>query len=167
MIQVILEFLHGLPHELTTVIIAAMPVVEVRLSIPVAIEFFNMPVWKATVLSFIGASIPAIVLPLALAPLEKPCRKAFPWCDRMFDVVINHVQKRFTERYQTLGIIGLILFVAIPLPGTGVWTGSLASWVFRIKKKVAIPAILTGLALSSLIVAAATMGVFGAINLVV
>ncbi|MBT6254430.1 small multi-drug export protein [Candidatus Uhrbacteria bacterium] len=167
MIEFILQTLEILPHGLTTAIIAAMPVVEVRLSIPIAVELFKMPVWQATTLSFLGASIPAVLLPIVLEPLEKPCRKAIPWCNSIFDWVINHVQKRYTGKYQAMGVIGLIVFIAIPLPVTGVWTGALAAWVFRIKKRLAIPAILAGLAISSLIVTATTMGIFGAIRLVI
>ena len=164
MIDFIVTFFRGLPPELSTVIIAAMPLVEIRLSIPVAIELFNLPVWQASTLSFVGSVVPAVLLPIILEPLEKPCREHIPYCDRMFTWVIGHVEKRYTEKYQVLGALGLVLFIAIPLPMTGVWTGALAAWVFRIKKRVAIPAIVLGTGLSTVVVTLTTLGIFGALR---
>lgn len=166
MLQTILELLRGLPAELTTLIIASLPIAEVRLAVPVALEVFELPVWKAATLSFIGSVIPAIVLPTVLAPLEKPCRESFAWCDSMFNWVTRRVERRYTERYRAYGALGLIIFIAIPLPVTGVWTGSLASWIFHIPKRWAIPAITIGTGISTIIVTLTWMGVFGAIKFV-
>jgi uncharacterized membrane protein len=166
MIDAVLTFFEGFPPEWTTLIIAAMPLVEVRLSIPVAIEILGLAPTHAAMLSWIGSTIPGVLLPLLLEPLEKPCRKYVPYCDRVFDWVIDRVQKRYTENYQAKGAIGLALFIAIPLPVTGVWTGALAAWVFGIKKKTAIPAILIGTAIASLIVTLITVGAFGAARMI-
>lgn len=164
MLQTILQFLDGLPHALTIIILAATPIFESRVSVPLAIALYDFPAWQAIFLTVVGSSIPAISLPIILERLENPCRKAWSWCDRMFDWVRGHVQRRYTQRYQVLGTIGLILFVAIPLPMTGIWTGALAAWVFRLRKRTAIPALLVGATISSMVVAAATLGVFGAIR---
>ncbi len=166
MVQAILELFRGLPPELTTLILASLPVAEVRLAVPVALEVFQMPVWKAATLSFIGSVIPAVVLPVVLAPLEGPCRKYSKVCDNVFNWVTRRVEKRYTERYRAYGALGLVLFIAIPLPVTGVWTGSLASWLFHIPKRWAIPSIIIGTGISTLIVTLSWMGVFGAIKFV-
>ncbi len=167
MIDSILQALQGLPHEIVIAVIAAMPVVEVRLSIPVAIELFDMSVWQAVILSFLGASIPAVLIPIALDPVEKFCRNTFPWCDNFFEWIVARVHGRYTEKYQALGAIGLALFIAIPLPVTGVWTGALAAWVFRIKKTTAILAILLGLVMACVVVTLITIGTFGAFRIAI
>ena len=164
MVESLLQFLRGLPPEWTTLIIAALPVVEVRGAIPVALELFDMPPIKGITLAFIGSAIPAAILPAILEPLEKPFRRTFKWGDRLFVWIINHVQKRYTTKYRALGSIGLIVFLSIPLPVTGVWTGSLAAWLFRIPKKYAILSIIVGTAISSLIVTATTITGFAALR---
>lgn len=164
MADAILQFLRGLPAEWTTLIIAALPVIEVRGAIPIALELFQMPPVKGVTLSFIGSAIPAAILPVILEPLEKPFRRTFKWGDRLFVWIINHVQKRYTDKYRALGSIGLIVFIAIPLPVTGVWTGSLAAWLFRIPKRYAIPSIIVGTAISSMIVTATTITGFAALR---
>ena len=133
-IDSILTLLRDLPPELTTVVIAALPIVEVRLAIPIALEVFNLPVVYGAFLALLGSMIPAIILPTLLQRIEEPCRKYIPACKRMLDWAAIRVEKRYTERYRALGFVGLVLFIAIPLPVTGVWTGSLAAWLFRMKK---------------------------------
>ncbi len=164
MVDSILELLRGLPPELTTMVIAALPVVEVRLAIPIAFEVFHLPVVYGAFLAFLGSVIPAILLPSILQWIEEPCKKHLPICSRALSWVSERVEKRYTDKYRALGFIGLVLFIAIPLPVTGVWTGSLASWLFRMKKRIAIPAIIIGTGISTIIVTLTTLGAFGALR---
>ena len=166
MTDVILTWLRALPPELTTLIIAALPIVEVRGAVPVAIELFQLPVATAMLLSFIGSAVPAMLLPVILSPLEAPVRKYVPYMDELFTWITKHVERRYTERYRALGAIGLTVFIAIPLPVTGVWTGSLAAWLFQLPKRFAIPAIMIGTAISTLIVTATTLSGFALLRAV-
>jgi len=152
--------LGGLPYWLITVIMAAIPVTEARVSVPVAMFVFEMSVWSAMFFSLIGVLIPAVTLPLILERVEAPCRRSWPICDKFFSWLTLHVEKKYTERYRTLGLIGLLLFVTIPLPVTGVWTGSFAAWLFRMPRKKAFLAVLIGAILSILIIAGLYQGVF-------
>lgn len=160
MTAAILSFFQNLPPALTTVIIAAIPIVEVRGAVPVALEVFHLPVVTAALLSFLGSVIPALIIPSILQAIEAPCRRASKTCARFLDWTAHHVEKRYTQRYRALGAIGLTIFVAIPLPLTGVWTGALAAWLFRIPKRYAIPALILGTACTTLIMTALTMGGF-------
>ena len=167
MVDTILTFLQGLPAGWATLIIAAIPVIEVRGSVPIAIELFGMKPAEAAWLSFVGSAVPAVLLPLILAPLEAPLRRHSRLCDRVFDWVEVHVGKRYTEGYRALGALGLTAFIAVPLPVTGVWTGSLAAWLFKIPKRWAVPAIMVGTAISTAIVTATTLGFFAVLRRVI
>lgn len=160
MTEAILQFFQGIPDAWTTMIIAALPVIEVRGAVPIALELLDMPIASGMFFAFLGSAIPAVLLPVILEPLEKPVRKWIPFMDRLFDWVVQHVEKRYTDKYRARGAIGLIIFIAIPLPVTGVWTGSLAAWLFHIPKRYAIPAITIGTAISTLIVTFTTVSGF-------
>ena len=66
------------------------------------------------------------------------------------------------ERYEALG---LMLFVSIPLPVTGAWTGCAAAFIFGIRPRLALPMVLLGILIASTVVTLATMGVIGGIEL--
>ena len=76
MTEAILSFFQQLPPALTTVILAAIPIVEVRGAVPVALEVFHLPVVTAALLSFLGSVVPALVIPSILQAIEAPCRRA-------------------------------------------------------------------------------------------
>ena len=164
LIESVLLLLRGWPPELVTFLIASLPVLEVRVAVPVAMEGFGLSMFSASFFGFLGSVVPAFLIPTFLHWFEAPCRKHIPWCARALDWSAEHVERRYTERYRALGMIGLVGFVAVPLPMTGVWTGSLAAWLFRMKKRHAIPAIMVGAAISTVIVTLATMGVFGVLR---
>lgn len=164
MIDALLSVVASWPPALVIVLIAALPVLEVRLAVPIALEAFKMSVFAGSFFAFLGSVIPAFFIPTLLHWFEGPCRRHVPVCARALDWLAVHVERRYTERYRALGILGLIVFVAVPLPVTGVWTGSLAAWLFRMKKRHAIPAIMVGSAISTIIVTLMTLGVFGALR---
>ena len=164
MIDAFLSAVASWPPSLVIVVMAALPVLEVRLAVPVALEVFNMPVFAGAFFAFIGSVIPAFFIPTLLHWFEGPCRRHIPVCARALDWSAVHVERRYTKRYRALGILGLVLFVAVPIPMTGVWTGSLAAWLFRMKKRYVIPAIMIGSAISTVIVTLMTLGFFSAVR---
>lgn len=164
MIESILLFLRGLPPELATVLIAMLPIVEVRGAVPIALEVFKLPIGMSMFLAFVGSVIPAMVLPQLLQGVEGPLRRFSAPVDRLFVWMVQHVEARYTERYRAMGALGLLVFIAIPLPVTGVWTGSLAAWVFRMPSRYAIPAILAGTAISTGIVTLTAVSGFAALR---
>lgn len=162
MIDALLSAMTSWPPSLVVILIAALPIFEVRLAVPIALEAFKMSVFSGAFFAFLGSVIPAFFIPTLLHWFEGPCRRHIPVCARALDWSAVHVERRYTERYRALGIVGLIVFVAVPIPMTGVWTGSLAAWLFRMKKRHAIPAIMVGAVISTVIVTLMTLGVFGA-----
>jgi len=159
MAQEIIKFLNRiLPPELVTVIVAALPISELRGSIPLALGVFHFSVRKAYLLSIIGNLIPVVPLLLFLESLSKWLSMRFNWAERFFNWLFTRTKKRgkLVEKY---GAIGLIFFVAIPLPMTGAWTGCVAAFLFGIRRVWAIFSIANGVLIAGIIVTLASLGV--------
>ncbi|MEA3305266.1 MAG: small multi-drug export protein [Candidatus Omnitrophota bacterium] len=154
MIEKIIEFTNGLPKEAATLIISAMPVSELRGAIPFALAM-KQPVIKTLLLAYIGNMLPVIPLLILLEPVSKRLRHFHVW-RRFFDWLFERTRKKaeIVQRYEA---IGLMLFVAIPLPVTGAWTGCIAASLFKIKFRYAFPAILAGVIIAGIIVASLTL----------
>lgn len=160
MVQNIVNFLSGLPDEVVTVIIAALPISELRGAIPVAYCVMKMPLSKTLIFSYIGNMLPVIPLLVLLEPVSARLRRFHIW-RKFFDWLFERTKKKaeIVQRYEALG---LILFVAIPLPVTGAWTGCIAASLFKIKFKYAFPAIFIGVIIAGVVVTLLTlMGVMG------
>ena len=140
----------GFSKELVVLIIAALPILELRGALPVAINLFHFPWYYALLLAIIGNLIPVPFLLLFLNAATRLLSR-IPILARMFNWLFMRTRRRgeFINRYQR---IGLALFVAIPLPGTGAWTGSLAAVLFGLRFKYAFLSILAGVLVAGAIV---------------
>jgi len=140
----------NIPHELIVVIISALPIAELRVALPLAINWFHMPWPKAFYLAIIGNLLPVPILLLFLDPLAKAVSRVEVG-RRLVNWVFEHTRRRgkAIERYER---IGLTLFVAIPLPVTGAWTGSIAAFLLGLRFKYAFLSILTGIIIAGAIV---------------
>ncbi len=159
MAQEIIRFLNRLfPPEVVTVIVAALPISELRGSIPLALGVFHFPIVKAYLLSIIGNLIPVIPLLLFLESLSKWLGKRFNWAERFFSWLFIRTSKKskLVEKY---GAIGLAIFVAIPLPMTGAWTGCVAASLFGIRRVWAALSIANGVLIAGIIVTLASLGI--------
>jgi len=155
MIQKLILFLHGLPKEFVTVFIAMLPVAELRGSIPVALGSGMKP-WSAFWWSILGNIIPVAPVLLLLGPLSKWLRH-FKIFDRLFTWLFARTSKN-SKVIQKYGFWGLVIFVGIPLPGTGAWTGCAAAFLLQIKFWRAFFAILLGVLIAGGIVISASLG---------
>ncbi len=158
MTQLILQWTQGIPHELAIVLMAVLPVIELRAALPIAIVVFHLHPLSALFYSVIGNLLPAFFLfplfPLVLRVLKKD----IPFVHRLVEHHLTMLQVRHQKNYQSYGAFFLLLFVAIPLPGFGVWTGVPLAILFGMKNRVSIPAVIGGSILSGLIVLAFTVG---------
>lgn len=148
----------GASESLVTFIISMLPVVELRLAIPLGASM-GLPVWKAAVISAFGNILPA---PFIIAFI----RVVMDWLKTK-----SHTMQRFVawlekkgtgpkaERVRQYEFWGLLLFVAIPLPGTGAWTGALVAALLDIRMRRALPPIIVGVIIAAVIVSLATAGV--------
>lgn len=155
MTERLIALLNGLPEEVVTLIIAALPISELRGAIPVAYYTMDMPLRNILIFSYIGNILPVIPLLVFLEPVSTRLRRFHIW-RKFFDWLFERTRKRaeVVQRYEALG---LILFVAIPLPVTGAWTGCIAASLFKIKFRYAFPAICIGVLLAGIIVTSLTL----------
>jgi len=145
------EFLSwNISHELTIVIISALPVLELRGALPMAINLFHMPWYKALCLAIIGNLLPVPILLLFLDSLAGAVSRV-DIGQRVVNWVFEHTRRRgkAIEKYEKMG---LMLFVAIPLPVTGAWTGSIAAFLLGLKFRYAFLSILMGVIIAGAIV---------------
>ncbi len=150
-----------IPHWAATIIIGMLPVSELRGAIPLALApvevgGFGMSAPEAYILAVLGNMIPVIPLLLFLEPVSDFLRR---W--RIFDIfftwLFTRTHHNHSERFEKYGTLALTIFVAIPLPVTGAWTGCAAAFVFGIKFKHALPAIFAGVLIAGVVVTVLTL----------
>lgn len=140
----------GFSKELVVLVISALPLVELRGALPVAINLFHLRWHYALLLAIIGNLLPVPFILLLLDAFSRLVSK-IGILGRMLHWLFEHTRRRgrIIERYER---IGLALFVAIPLPVTGAWTGSLVAVLFGLKFKHAFLSILIGVFIAGTIV---------------
>jgi uncharacterized membrane protein len=153
----LIELLSNWPHELTTVILAMAPISELRGAIPFAVTVGGMAWQEAYVIAVIANFIPVIFILNYIGPVSEYMRR-WKTCDRFFDWLFARTRRK-GKMIQRFEVLGLVLFVAIPLPVTGAWTGSLAAFLFGVRKRVAFPSIFLGILIAGGIVTLASLGV--------
>ena len=143
------EIFNILSVEFTVMLTAALPIIELKGAIPVGISLGLSPL-HAFFLSFIGSLIPVPFILILIKPIFDNLRKT-----KVFRALINMLIARsfnksnFIRKY---GPLGLLIFVALPIPGTGVWSGSLIAALLNIRYKRAFPSIIIGNLISGTIV---------------
>lgn len=145
-----LNFFQGIHDELTVMLVAAMPLSELRGAIPLGITMGFTPL-ESTILSIIGNIIPIPFLLKLLEPImnylesTKLFSKGVQWVKR-------RTLKRSRDKIRKYSILGLFILVAIPLPTTGAWTGCIAATLLKIDFKKALISIISGVIAAGIIV---------------
>ncbi len=139
-------------------LMSMLPIIELKGAIPVGLAV-DVPLWAAFSICFLCSSLPTPFLLLLLKPIMRFCREHIAFMHRFFEWLVERSMKHADkiERYEYWG---LFLFVAIPLPGTGIWTGSLLASLFDLDWKKATLMIVAGNLIAGLaILALAKMGI--------
>jgi len=144
-------------NELAVLVLAAIPVFEVRASIPLGIAVYHLSPVTTVVLSIIGSVLPVFPLLWILNNLTERFRK-IPKFDQFLTWLFARTRAK-SKMIEDLELVGLTLFIAVPLPGTGVWTGTIAAYLLGLRWLPTFFAGLVGTAIASALVAAATLGV--------
>ena len=144
-------------NELTIFIASMLPVLELRGAIPVGISFGLEPLY-VLLLSLAGSMLPAPVLFFAIRQVFRMLMKQ-PFFDKHLNMLMDRTLAR-SDRIKRYEFWGLVLFVAVPLPGTGIWTGTLAAVLLDFRFKRAMPALFIGDLAAGLLITAISMGVF-------
>jgi len=144
-----------LSNVLAVLAIAASPISELRGAIPIAIAGFHFPWYYAFLLAIIGNLLPVPFILLFLDAVSRLLSKIGIF-KRILEWLFERTKRRgrIIERYER---IGLTLFVAIPLPVTGAWTGSLVAVLFGLRFKHALLSIFIGVLIAGIIVTCATL----------
>ena len=147
----------SIPQELVVFLVSAMPIGELRAGIPLALGYGFSPL-TAFALAVLGNLAPVIPILLLLEPASKWLTAHSKFFDRRLNHLFDKTRASHSESIEKYGALGLILFVIIPSPGTGAWTGCLIAWLFGIHLRYAIPAIVVGVMGAGLIVTAVSTG---------
>ncbi len=142
---------------LITLLTAMTPIVELRGAIPAGVAAGLEP-WEAAIIAFAGNMIPVpFIIGFARRVLIVLRRKY-----RSLNAIILRIQNRAKDKGQIIRdyeMAGLVILVAIPLPGTGAWTGALAAALMKLDMKYAVISIAVGVMIAALIVMGITYGV--------
>ena len=140
-----------------TFLISMLPIVELRGGLPAGVAM-GLPIPEAFLAAFLGNMLPVPFIILFIRKIFKFIRVHIP---RLGALVDRLEQKAYSKsdkvvQYETWG---LLAFVAIPLPGTGAWTGALIAAVLDLRLKRAIPVITLGVLIAGCIITALTYGI--------
>ena len=164
MLDYYIEWVRNLPPEIATALVAMLPIGELRGAIPFALAVYDIPFWRIFVSALVGNIIVVVLLLWLLEPVSKFLMKHSKLMKRFFTWLFERTRKKHSKSVERWEELALILFVAIPLPVTGGWTGALMAFVFGISFKKALPLIILGLIIAGVIVSALSLGVVGVAN---
>jgi uncharacterized membrane protein len=131
-----------------------MPISELRGAIPYAMAS-GWPWWQAWLWC---AGFNILAAPIAYLFLATAHRLLYHWpfYARIFDRVVERARRKVHDKVEKFGYLGVAVFVGIPLPITGAWTGVLGSWILGLSRRKTFLAVILGVAISATIVTAVT-----------
>ena len=158
LVHFFVELFGGLNKEVIIFIISLMPILELRGGL-LAATLLKVEFIRALVICVIGNVLP---IPFVLLFLEKILNIFEKW--KVTAKVVRWLEKKANSKREQIdkyGYLGLVLFVGIPLPGTGAWTGSLVAIMLGLDKKKSFICILIGVVLASIIMSIVSYGILG------
>ena len=164
LIQGIIDALGGsVGKEVIVFIISMIPILELRGALLVAGPLLGVPVSVAVPVSVIGNIIPVPFILLLITPI-------FQWMKgtKLFRPMVEKLESKAmskSDQIEKYEFWGLVLFVGIPLPGTGAWTGSLIAALLGIKFKKAFPAVILGILIATVIMCFISYVLLGGVNM--
>lgn len=138
-------------------LLSMVPVLELRASIPVGCSLGLSP-WQCALAAIIGNMIPVPFIMLFIRKVFDFLRKHWPRMGRFVEKMEAKAERK-KPLVQKYAIFGLVLLVAVPLPGTGAWTGALVAAMLDIRMKRAIPCVFLGVILAAAIVTMLSYGI--------
>lgn len=140
-----------LPTLMTTILLGLAPISELRGAIPFA-YLRGYPLWEAIL---VGAGANLLVSPLVYLFLSYGHHWLYNrWSlyTTIFDATVARARHKLGQKVERFGMWGILLFVGIPLPITGAWTGTLGAWVLGLDKRHSMLAVSAGVVMSATIV---------------
>lgn len=150
---------HILSPLLSTFLVSMLPIIELRGGLILS-SLLKVPLWQAVLVAIIGNVLP---IPFLIWGIERFMK----WLkDHHLNKLAEFLQKKVDknkDQVETVGFWGLVIFVGIPLPGTGAWTGSLIAGLLDMDRKKASLAIFLGVCLAAFIMTVVSYGVLGSV----
>ena len=148
-----------LGKTLATFFISMLPIIELRAGLPYGIAL-GLPYGVALTAAVLGNMVPVPFIILFIRRIFQWLRSVMPKCDAFISRLEEkaHIKGDMVRKYST---IGLCILVAIPLPGTGAWTGALVAALLDLRLKKAVPTIFLGVLIAAGIMTMLTFGVLG------
>ncbi|WP_322200727.1 COG2426 family protein [Acutalibacter intestini] len=150
-------FSQTIPAELTVFVLSLMPVIELRGGI-LAAKLLDLQMLPAFFICLVGTLLPTPFILLFI-------NKIFDWMrNTRFVKLVNRMEEKGRGKFEKINrykTIGLMIFVAIPLPGTGAWTGSLAAALMKMDFKYAMLSVALGTLIADIIMCALSYGLLG------
>ena len=157
------EFLtsHGIPNGLVVFIISVCPILECRLGMFTAIVLLRMNPFAGFIISFLGNILPIPFILLLINWIFDVLKKV-PGINKLVYWLEDKTLKK-RDKIDKYGVWGLLIFVAIPLPGTGGWTGALLASLLHLDKKKSFFVISIGVFIAGLIITVLSLFVGNAV----
>lgn len=141
----------------TTFFISMIPIIELRGGLPYGIAL-GLDYFPALIAATLGNMVPVPFIIVYIRRIFRWLRGKSAWCEKVVALLEQkaHLKGRTVQKYS---LIGLCILVAIPLPGTGAWTGALVAAILDIRLKRALSAIFLGVCIAAAIMTAVTLGI--------
>lgn len=161
MVEQLVEFFRGIPDWISLIAISVLPIIELRGGI-IAAKLMGIAFLRAFPICIIGNILP---IPFVLLLLDKifALLRKFKFTSKFMAFLDRKVEKN-RDKVERYGWIGLVLFVGIPLPGTGAWTGALIANALKMPIKKSLPSICLGVLCAAIIMSIVSYfipGLFG------
>ena len=153
----------GLPKELIVFVVSMIPIVELRGGL-ICASALGLPMFRGIMFCLLGNMIPVPFILLFITPIFAWLKKT-----RWFRPLVEKLETRSMGKSDTIRkyeFLGLILFVGIPLPGTGAWTGSLIAALLDVRFRKALPAVYIGLLVATVIMCVISYGIPALIGMI-
>ncbi len=135
-----------------SIVLSMMPIAELRGGIPYALANDINPVTAYIICT--AANVLAFPIVYLFFGIFHDLFYKMPWYSNLFEKLVQRTRQKVYDNIEKWGFWGLMVFVMIPLPVTGAYTGSFAAWIFGIEKRKAFLAVSLGVLISGLIVTA-------------
>jgi len=135
-----------------------LPVFELRGAIPIGFFYYHLSLWKVFLVALLGNIFITLILLLFLEKISLFFKRQKNFLKSFWDLLLNHYYLKHKKTIEILGVIALVIFVAIPLPFTGAWSGSLVAFIFNLPFKKSFPLISIGVILAGILVSLGCLG---------
>ena len=148
-----------MPAWLMVILIAALPVIELRGALPAAVAVYHFRPLAALTLSVVGCLLPFPFIYYFFTAVLKKVQEVSPPVHAWLEKHIHSLKHRHAERFDRFGALALFLISAMPVPGMGAWSAAVLAVLFDIRFSYAFPALAAGTVVAGVLVLGATVGI--------